>query len=1082
MKQKLFKSWLLMMCLLFGVGQSWAEDADYTLTPSAGSNNTYTGNCDVTVDGITWNVTGNAQMTPWRIGGKSITKVDRTVYSKTAYTSAVSKIDLTVGAASSITVNSLKLVYSTNADFSNSSEISKTFAANSTISFEADFPENAYYKFVFNVTVSGTSNKFVEFSKVEFYNKSGDDTPTTYTVTVDNNITNGTVTASTTSAKEGDEVTLEATPADGYEFGSWDVKDASNNKIDVKENKFKMPAANVNVSATFNKTQSGGEPSADGYTHDILTNADFKATSTTYEDFSGVSKNTAVYAGNSAKNNGVQLRSSNSNSGIVSTTSGGNIKKVTVTWNSNCTSGRTIDVYGKNSAYTSAADLYNVNKQGTKLGSIVMGTSTSVDVTGDYAYVGIRSNSGSLNIDDIDFAWEENTKTLTSITVKTAPTKVVYTEDEMFDPAGLVITATYDDENTKDIEYDTNTSAFTFSPSLTTALTPANENVTITYKEKSITQAITVNAIPTYKLTIIQPEDGGTLTVKNGDVTLESGASVRVGTNLTCEVTNIPEGKRFSRFYFDYNGQNKYKATNPATFDELPTEGFSEATVRVTYMDKQLYTINYMINGLNTDAQINVEEQTALVFPTPSAINEKAFVGWVESTIDEPTNEKPSFVNPVGLKATANKTYYAVFATKEGEGDPNMLTSVSGTITSGDYYLVDTYNNNKTYEYWAAQGGVSNQGINAKKLGDDNSTYITIAQDGSLNIDKSQLSDATMPSLYTITIGENEVVLKQGENIIYATYSTSTNNVNASLLGEQKDNTMNWNSVVGTGMTHQIKAVKGDERILMFMHHTSSGNKAEYFKSYAATSSNTGGGANENTYGSGNLYFLQAGVATYSDYTTAPYGTLTITLNAACHDTDDNDKVYATYSNDEKAWVVPEELTVAEINIANGALDVQPYATGAVVPANTGVMVSANAGGNYTVNVSTGGTSVLSGANLLHPSSEDMTGDNLFYRLTMHNGTQIGFWWGAEGGAAFNLAENKAYLAIPIQTALQFGYNPGGNGAKMVGLWIDGNTTGIDAIKDVNETNGVAYNLAGQRVNANAKGIVIINGKKVLKK
>lgn len=177
MKHNYLKSLFLMLMMCVGMS-AWAEEADYTLTPSAGSNNSYTGNCDVTVDGITWNITGNAQMTPWRLGGKSITKEDRTVYSKTAYKSAVSKVDLTVGAASSITVNSLKLVYSTNADFSNSSEISKSFAANSTISFEGDFPANAYYKFVFNVTVSVTSNKFLEFSKVEFYNTTGGGTVT----------------------------------------------------------------------------------------------------------------------------------------------------------------------------------------------------------------------------------------------------------------------------------------------------------------------------------------------------------------------------------------------------------------------------------------------------------------------------------------------------------------------------------------------------------------------------------------------------------------------------------------------------------------------------------------------------------------------------------------------------------------------------------------------------------------------------------------------------------------------------------------------------------------------------------------
>lgn len=155
-------------------GKTKDNTAKYTLNPSQGSNNSYTGNCDVTVKNITWNVSGNSQQIPWRLGGRNISKVDRTVYSKTAYSKELWKVSLTVGAASSITVNSLKLVYSTNANFSDSKEIAGTFKANSTIDFEAEFPANCYYKFVFNVTVSGSSNKFVEFSKVEFFGYQGE--------------------------------------------------------------------------------------------------------------------------------------------------------------------------------------------------------------------------------------------------------------------------------------------------------------------------------------------------------------------------------------------------------------------------------------------------------------------------------------------------------------------------------------------------------------------------------------------------------------------------------------------------------------------------------------------------------------------------------------------------------------------------------------------------------------------------------------------------------------------------------------------------------------------------------------------
>lgn len=86
------------------------------------------------------------------------------------------------------------------------------------------------------------------------------------------------------------------------------------------------------------------------------------------------------------------------------------------------------------------------------------------------------------------------TPTLSSIAVKTPPTKVSYTEGENFDPTGLVITRTYSDASTSDWSYAEHTSDFTFTPSLATALTTGNTSVTITYGGKSTTQAITVTS------------------------------------------------------------------------------------------------------------------------------------------------------------------------------------------------------------------------------------------------------------------------------------------------------------------------------------------------------------------------------------------------------------------------------------------------------------------------------------------------------------------------------------------------------------------------------------------------------------
>ena len=142
---------------------------DTALEVAKGKDNSYSNSEDIVVGEVTWNVTGNSTMAPWRIGGKTLDKVDREVYTKTAYSSALSKIVLTCGKCD-VTNISGKLVYSTNSDFSSATEKEFTVPVNSSVSIEADFPKDCYYKFVFNITVEGGSkNKFFEFSKVEFY-------------------------------------------------------------------------------------------------------------------------------------------------------------------------------------------------------------------------------------------------------------------------------------------------------------------------------------------------------------------------------------------------------------------------------------------------------------------------------------------------------------------------------------------------------------------------------------------------------------------------------------------------------------------------------------------------------------------------------------------------------------------------------------------------------------------------------------------------------------------------------------------------------------------------------------------------
>ncbi|MBR4251461.1 MAG: hypothetical protein IKQ15_04070 [Kiritimatiellae bacterium] len=175
-------------------------------------------------------------------------------------------------------------------------------------------------------------------------------------------------------------------------------------------------------------------------TTDVLTAGDFEATSSTYKDFSGVTKDSgAVYAGNSGKTSdgAIQLRSNNSNSGIVTTESGGTASKVTLAWNAATVDDREVSVYGSTDAYTAATDLYAAASQGTLLGSLKKGDGTTeLEIEGEYAYIGLRSKSGALYLDSVEIEWAGGTPPVFSVKLDPA-------EDfEVFQGKSASITAT----------------------------------------------------------------------------------------------------------------------------------------------------------------------------------------------------------------------------------------------------------------------------------------------------------------------------------------------------------------------------------------------------------------------------------------------------------------------------------------------------------------------------------------------------------------------------------------------------------------------------------------------------------------
>lgn len=161
---------------------------------------------------------------------------------------------------------------------------------------------------------------------------------------------------------------------------------------------------------------------------DVITASNLKATGTTYVLFSNVKVTSeASYSGQSAQtgnNTGIiQLNSKKKNSrniGIVSTVSGGLIKSVSIEVdNSNA---NTYSVYAKKTAYSAIEDLYNDPKQGNLI--LESKSTESLDVAGEYYYIGIRSKSNAVKIKKITITYVNSSVATPTITPNGGDVKV----------------------------------------------------------------------------------------------------------------------------------------------------------------------------------------------------------------------------------------------------------------------------------------------------------------------------------------------------------------------------------------------------------------------------------------------------------------------------------------------------------------------------------------------------------------------------------------------------------------------------------------------------------------------------------
>ena len=178
------------------------------------------------------------------------------------------------------------------------------------------------------------------------------------------------------------------------------------------------------------------------------------------------------------------------------------------------------------------------------------------------------------------------------------------------------------------------------------------------------------------------------------------------------------------------------------------------------------------------------------------------------------------------------------------------------------------------------------------------------------------------------------------------------------------------------------------------------------------------------------------------------------------------DAGFATFAASYPVDYSANDLEAYAVKYANGTLTYNKI--NGIVPAKTAVLLSGEAK-EYTL-AAAGGAATTVDTDLKVADGETK-GDGNIYCLAKKASNGVGFY---QVASTVTIPANKAYLKIGTPTTTP---------AKYYSIGIGGNTTGIQAIQQNGvKADGIMYSLSGQRVGKDYKGIVICNGKKMIKK
>lgn len=619
------------------------------------------------------------------------------------------------------------------------------------------------------------------------------------------------------------------------------------------------------------------------------------------------------------------------------------------------------------------------------------------------------------------------TKTLTSLAISGEPTKKAYNDGDAFDPTGLVVTGTYDNNTTA-----------TITNGITWTKTPA----TLTAGTTSCSVTATVNGVtsPAYNVTGLTVTKTISLTIDPATSTVVK-APVKV--TLTADAGAI--------IYYTTNGDEP--STSSTKYD---------APFEVTKSGTTVKAIAVAEGAENTkaEAQYTIQPEQP-VFSDESKTFKDAFD--VTLSLPESTDATSTIHYAIGATATAESPLYKgpINISAENDGDKVILRAVVvdpyGNVGQ-QKYCTYTKTTAIVFDFTGTWEGITPGSDNTDKTAANVVAGKELKVDGIVMTATNGKNNTTC--LYESTDGSHELrVYKEGGSITFTApegYNITNIDFDGKKLNNFNQSDGNYKKDVATATTWT-----GNAHEVTFTATATVNVETATIKLVASTLP-----LDETT--------------TAEDAKTLLGANLNKTVNVTINRT--------LVANKWNTLCLPFDVTAEQIkNILKAEGMVREYADDdATAQTITFKKVEGNmkAGEPYLIKPTEDITSLA-----FEGVAITATEGNLQGKAYGIWGTLGKYTMKTDGTELFLNAAGK-FVAPAAATNTMKGFRayfmvPSGSSAAAININIDGETTGINSIETEATVNGKVYNLNGQYVgnslNGLKKGIYVVNGKKVIK-